>query len=179
MSMRGRRLYRSRTDNMLTGVSGGLAEYFDVDPALVRLMWILTGIFSGGLILLVYVAMWLVVPIEPEPLAQARQRAVTAATAWAATAAETESLGEMGEAVEGETTINGEPVERPVMEYEPVDPYVEPDHQSRRIWAGIILVSLGFIFLGNNFGLLQWFNWKLFWPLVLVGVGAWLLMRRR
>lgn len=152
MAMRGRRLYRSRTDHMLSGVSGGLADYFDVDPALVRLMWILTGIFSGGLVILVYLAMWMVVPM---------------------------SAGETGTTMERETTMDGEPGERTTIDYEPVATYPDPDHGTRRIWAGIILVSLGLIFLGNNFGIFRWFNWSLFWPLVLIGVGAWLMVQRR
>src|SRR5688500_3705900 len=154
MTTRGRRLYRRRTDSMLTGDSGGLADYFDVDPALVRLTWILSGIFSGGLMILVYLAMWIVVPRET-------------------------TTEEMGTTMERETTIDGEPVERTVTSYEPIDTYQDPDRGTRRIWAGIILVSLGLIFLGNNFGLFFWFNWRLFWPLVLIGAGAWLLAQRQ
>ena len=181
MAMRGRRLYRSRTDHMLTGVSGGLADYFDVDPALVRLMWILSGIFSGGLVVLVYLAMWIVVPEEPEAMAHARQRAATegAATARPTPTAETTSSEETETTMERETTIDGEPTERAVIEHEPTSSYQEPDHGARRIWAGVILVSLGLIFLGNNFGVFRWVNWGLIWPLVLIGFGAWLLTQQR
>ena len=57
-----RRLYRSESDQMLSGVSGGLAEYFDIDPVIVRLLWVILTIFSGGLLIVVYGAFWIVMP---------------------------------------------------------------------------------------------------------------------
>lgn len=62
------RLYRSRTDRMLTGVAGGLAERLDVDPALVRVVWAVSMPLTGFLTLLIYVVMALVVPDEPGSL---------------------------------------------------------------------------------------------------------------
>jgi phage shock protein C len=59
------RLYRSRDERMLAGVAGGLAERFDLDPSLVRVLWVLAVFFSGGLFLLAYLAMAIVVPEAP------------------------------------------------------------------------------------------------------------------
>ena len=42
-----KRLYRSRKDKMLAGICGGLAEYFDVDPSLVRLASVLLCLYAG------------------------------------------------------------------------------------------------------------------------------------
>ena len=56
------RLYRSRRDRMLAGVAGGLAEMWDADPSLVRIIWALLVIFTGGIALLVYIVMAIVVP---------------------------------------------------------------------------------------------------------------------
>lgn len=60
-----RRLYRCRHDRRIAGVASGLAEYFDADPSLVRIFWILS-FFLGGMGLLLYVAMAIIVPVEPE-----------------------------------------------------------------------------------------------------------------
>jgi len=60
------RLYRSRDDRMLAGVAGGLAEHWDADPSLVRLIWALLVIFTGGIALVVYIVMAFVVPEAPE-----------------------------------------------------------------------------------------------------------------
>jgi phage shock protein PspC (stress-responsive transcriptional regulator) len=70
------RLYRSRTDRILTGVAGGLAERMNVDPSLVRVVWVLLAIFSGGIFALIYLVMAVVVPERP-----------AGATSWPATGA--------------------------------------------------------------------------------------------
>jgi phage shock protein C len=62
-----RRLYRSQTESILGGVAGGVAEYFDLDPALVRVAWALLALITGGVFLILYIVMWIVVPLGPEP----------------------------------------------------------------------------------------------------------------
>jgi phage shock protein C len=59
------RLYRSRDERVLAGVAGGLADSLDVDPSLVRVIWVILALFSGGAFLVVYIVMALVVPEEP------------------------------------------------------------------------------------------------------------------
>jgi phage shock protein C len=73
-----RRLYRCRHDRVIAGVSGGLGEYFDVDPTIIRILWFLS-IFFGGLGLLLYVAMALIVPLEPLSAEEAAAEAAGAA----------------------------------------------------------------------------------------------------
>lgn len=60
-----RRLYRCRHDQRIAGVASGIAEYFDADPTIVRILWVLS-IFLGGMGLLLYIAMAIIVPLEPE-----------------------------------------------------------------------------------------------------------------
>jgi phage shock protein C len=55
-------LYRSRDDRMISGVAGGLAEIWDADPSLIRIVWALLVVLTGGLGLLVYIIMAIVVP---------------------------------------------------------------------------------------------------------------------
>lgn len=61
--MEAKRLYRSEDNRVLAGVCAGLADYFQVDPVLVRLIFVALG-FINGLGLLIYFIMWLVVPDE-------------------------------------------------------------------------------------------------------------------
>ena len=63
--MNPRRLYRSRTDRVLTGIAGGMAEYLEVDPTIVRILWVLATIFTGGLVLLLYIVLAFVIPVNP------------------------------------------------------------------------------------------------------------------
>ena len=59
------RLYRSRDERMIAGVAGGVAERFDVDPSLVRVLWVVLVFLSGGIFLLLYIAMAVLVPEAP------------------------------------------------------------------------------------------------------------------
>lgn len=62
--MNARRLYRCRHDRQLAGVASGLAEYFDVDPTIVRVLWIVS-VFFGGFTILLYLILAIVMPLEP------------------------------------------------------------------------------------------------------------------
>ena len=57
-----RRLYRSRRDSILGGVAGGVADYFDMDPSIVRVVWAVLALVTGGIFLVLYLVMWIVVP---------------------------------------------------------------------------------------------------------------------
>ena len=61
-----RRLYRCRDNRVLAGVASGVAEFFGLDPTLVRVIWFLS-IFFGGVSLLLYVGLAIIVPLEPLP----------------------------------------------------------------------------------------------------------------
>lgn len=74
-----RRLYRSRTDRMLGGVAGGLGDYFDVDPVLVRLAWV--ALAFAGIGVIAYIVAWIVVPQEPTGTLEAVEHAAAATPA--------------------------------------------------------------------------------------------------
>jgi len=61
-----KRLYRSKKEQMLGGICGGLAEYIDVDPSIIRLICVVLIVISWGLFLLVYIAAWIIIPESPE-----------------------------------------------------------------------------------------------------------------
>ncbi len=61
-----RRLYRSRTDRVIGGVCGGLAQFFTIDATIIRLLFVFATFF-GGTSILVYLVLFLVVPEEPLP----------------------------------------------------------------------------------------------------------------
>jgi len=60
-----KRLYRSGKERVLGGVCGGVGEYFNIDPTIVRLLWILL-IFAFGAGILFYLIAWLIVPRNPK-----------------------------------------------------------------------------------------------------------------
>lgn len=60
-----KRLFRSNRDYVLAGVAGGLGEYFNIDPVIIRVIFVFLGIFSGGTFLLGYIILVLIIPREP------------------------------------------------------------------------------------------------------------------
>ena len=60
-----KKVYRSQTDRKIAGVCGGIAEYFNIDPTLVRLLWVLF-VLLGGSGVLAYIICALVIPEGPE-----------------------------------------------------------------------------------------------------------------
>ena len=62
-----RRLTRSRRNRKLAGICGGMAGYLGIDPAIVRILWVLAAFVSFGVVVLLYLALIFVVPNEDEP----------------------------------------------------------------------------------------------------------------
>ncbi|MDI6739811.1 MAG: PspC domain-containing protein [Candidatus Edwardsbacteria bacterium] len=60
-----KKLYRSRTNRMIAGVCGGLGEYFEVDPTMVRLLAAVAGLVTFGTAAVVYLIAWVIIPDQP------------------------------------------------------------------------------------------------------------------
>lgn len=58
-----KRLFRSRTDRVIAGICGGIANYFKIDPVIVRLGWVFF-VLAGGAGILAYFIAWLIIPSE-------------------------------------------------------------------------------------------------------------------
>jgi len=67
MASEPKKLYRSRSSRMISGVCGGLAEYMNIDPVVVRLVFVITAIFGASIGFWVYIIMWIAVPEQPAP----------------------------------------------------------------------------------------------------------------
>ena len=76
--METKRLYRARKGEMIGGVCAGLANYFMIDPTIVRLAFVLL-FFAGASGFMIYLILWIIMPLEP--LAEASQNAVVIAPA--------------------------------------------------------------------------------------------------
>lgn len=62
--MDNKRLYRSRNQQMIAGVCGGLGEYFGIDPTIIRLVWAIL-VFAAGTGVLAYIIAALIIPENP------------------------------------------------------------------------------------------------------------------
>jgi len=61
-----KKLYLSESDKKLSGVCGGIGEYFDKDPTLIRILFVLLALFSFGFGIIAYLVMWLIMPKKPK-----------------------------------------------------------------------------------------------------------------
>jgi phage shock protein C len=145
-----RRLYRSPDDRILAGVAGGMAETYDMDPAVVRIVWTLLIIFTGGVFLLLYVVMALVVPLrgDDEPLANTSEGDVAGTDDTTQAGAAVMTAREARRARRGERRASD---------------------NSGPLILGALLVIVGGIFLFR-----QYFNIDIgqLWPLAIIGLGV-------
>ena len=156
-----KRLYRSRSDRMIWGVCGGLAEYFDMDPTIVRAIAILS-IFFGSLGVWAYIILAIVVPLENSKAAEPKD------TIKENVEEMKETAGKLGR--ELRSTLAGEEGES--------EGIAKLRHR-RRNALGIILIVLGILFLLGSFNLFWWFRWSTLWPLILVAIGALIIFSAR
>jgi phage shock protein C len=193
------RLYRSRDERVIAGVAGGLGDYFAIDPSLVRVLWVLLAVFSGGAFLIVYIVMALVVPEEPwEPYAGAPP------TAWTSPPAPGGPPQAEGEASAADATTTAGMSEPPAPAMAPggAAPWQsswQERHAQREAWRaqrraeraarraaggdggqtgaivfGLILVAIGVAFLLPL--VFPGFAIGRYWPVLLIGLGAVLLI---
>ena len=137
-----KRLYRSSKSKVFGGVAGGIAEYFDIDPIIIRLLFIIIA-FAGGGGILVYFIMWVAIPLEPiTPFTMNVNPGDPAAT------------------------------QTPNPGVDPADPTFVPVKRDSRtsLIGGMVLIALGLIFLVDRF--IPEIHFHDIWPLILVVVGG-------
>lgn len=120
------RLYRSKEHKVFGGVCGGLGEYFDLDPVLIRIALVVLGFASAGLVVLGYIIAWIAIPDRADN-AHVEISSDTSST-W------------------------------------------------KRFLPGLFLICIGGFMLIREF--CYWFSWSEFGPIILIGFGAFLILRK-
>ncbi|KLU59895.1 DNA-binding transcriptional activator PspC [Peptococcaceae bacterium CEB3] len=149
------RLYRSGRNKILGGVCGGLAEYFNIDPTLIRLIAIVT-IFAIGAGFVAYIACWIIIPMNPNdrPYLGRNSRE-----------------GGFSDDIRANVQDVRTDIEDAARNF---SHQVNPGQGTR--WAGIVLIVLGLLFFLDRW-FPFWFNFNKMWPLVLVILGAAVIIR--
>lgn len=148
-----RKLTRSRTDRMLGGVCGGLAEYLGIDSVWVRLFFVLL-LFGQGVGFWVYLILWIIMPGEEAGQIAARETVQ----------ANVREMGDRARNIGSEIreSFSGE------------------RSTQTGIIIGSALIILGGIYLLENLGIpwLSWLRFNLIWPVLLILAGVALIFRR-
>ena len=155
------RLTRNRREAVCGGVAAGFADYFTVDPVLVRLGFVLLA-FADGIGFVFYIICWVIMPINEEEGVSGQT------TPGEKVAEEVRAAGERvraaGEKVASEVRVAG------------------ASGRGRSI-AGVVLIVLGSMLLLDRFSwMFRWPFWLRFeslWPLILVAIGVALVLRSR
>ncbi len=148
-----RKLRRSRREKIIAGVCGGLAEYFDIDPFLVRLAFLLGALFLNGAGFVVYIILWILVPLESGPEVEINRK---------------EKIKEFtGKFSEGVQNVASEIRENKSWW-----------SKSRNI-LGLIFLLIGVVALINIIYPFSWINWRVFWPLLIILLGLLLIFKKR
>lgn len=145
-----KKLYRSRKDQIIGGVCGGIAEYFGIDSTLVRLAFVLFALIEGAGII-AYIIAWIIIPERTENTTSRSEEEVY-------------DVEFEGEDEEGEYKAKEETPEEEKKSKE----------QRKRI-LGLILVGLGIFFILDSW--IPGFYWRRFWPVVLIILGVVLIYR--
>ena len=160
-----RRLYRSRRDSVLGGVAGGVADYFDMDPSIVRVVWAVLALVTGGIFLVLYIVMWIVVPEGPSAATVARAAAPDATTA----------PGEPGSEPTTDPAATGvDQTGASNTDWETQQQRLRRGGSGGAVIFGVILIGLGVWFLVDQY--LPAIDSDLLWPIALVVLGVVLLV---
>ncbi len=143
-----KRLYRSAKSKVFGGVAGGIAEYFDIDPIIIRLLFVIIA-FAGGGGAIVYLILWIALPLEP--LTSFNYNMGSGQPYG------TENPGEQPASDNSTGTSN------------PFNIPVKNENRNSLI-GGIVLITLGIIFLANRF--IPTIHFRDMWPLALVILGG-------
>lgn len=147
------KLMRSESDKMIGGVCGGLAAYLDVDSILVRFAFIML-IFASGIGLPLYFILLILMPREDTELAPNHPPDWYEQDEIKITEDDIANIKEENKAARG-------------------------SHPQGPIIFAVILILIGFYLLAQNIGFLAWLNVGLFGPLLIIGIGLFVIYRRR
>ena len=203
---RPRRLARSSHERMWAGVAGGMAEYFELDPALVRLLWVAAAVVTGGLAIPIYILAWIILPRDDRPpvggptmwrdwshefhsetqrLAEEARRMADDVREGSPWRAPDPSAPAGSEPAAGAASEKGAPDVAASAEPDAwwsSERYVERQHQHHVRHhprsTGIVLVALGVLLLAANAGIFSWIEWRTMWPLIFIALGVLLLARQ-
>jgi phage shock protein C len=181
---------------MLAGVAGGLAEMWDADPSLIRIVWALLVILTGGLALVVYIVMAIVVPEEDEvwpatPAPPAPPATAAATAEGTGTVADVEGAPAIADPATGSALVTPAPEPGAMWASPPVTSRHAARIEARAarraaraergglgvsgtVIGGLVLVALGVFFLAREWLPQIDFDW--FWPSMLIVLGVILLV---
>lgn len=159
-----RKLYRDEYHKKIAGVCAGLAEYFNIDVAIVRVIFVLALIFHGGG-LLIYIIFWIVLPKKPLFINPNVDYRVPPQNPDSGNQFTSTSYTDPG------TSFSNQPFPNQPF---PNQPYPAPRNSTSlvAIVFGVILIIIGGSILLDDFDILPYWDFERLWPVILIVVGC-------
>lgn len=167
-----KRLFRNEFNKVIAGVSSGTADYMEVDVTIIRLLFVLSTIFLFGTGILVYLVMWIVVPVNTDPAARYSKFDEYFRRQNSPNAFGTPNAFSQAETVE--PAPNGDWASP--QDFKPLN----KRNDTGRTVGGLFLLVIGLYFLMNEFNIIPyWFRLGKLWPLVFVAIGISFIMKAK
>ena len=172
-----KRLYRNEHDKVIAGVSSGVATYMEVDVTIIRLLFVLATIFLMGTGILVYLVIWIMVPVNHDPAVK-----FTKFNDYFKSQQQKEPFKGAESFKSTENTSSQVPPNWSSSTFEQSEfkPSGQPDFRAMkknndtgRTIGGLFLLVIGMYFLLNEFDIIpHWFSLGKLWPLIFVAIGV-------
>jgi phage shock protein C len=167
-----KRLFRNEFNKVIAGVSSGTADYMEVDVTIIRLLFVLSTIFLFGTGILVYLVMWIVVPVNNDPAARYSK--------FDEYFRRQNNPSPFGTPNQFNQTENVGPI--PTGEWNATQDFkpLKKRNETGRTVGGLFLLVIGLYFLMNEFHIIPyWFRLGKLWPLVFVAIGISFIMKAK
>lgn len=172
------RLLRNEHDKVIAGVSSGLAAYMQVDVTIIRLLFVLSTVFLVGTGILVYLVMWIVVPVNNDPAAKFNKFNDYFKKQNPGGFNTPPPFGQSGPFT---TNENAETKATAGSDWQkPADFKLPKNNDTGRTVGGLFLLVVGLYFLMNEFNIIPyWFSLSKLWPLVFVAIGLSFILKSK
>lgn len=170
-----KRLFRNEFNKVIAGVSSGTADYMEVDVTIIRLLFVLSTIFLFGTGILVYLVMWIVVPVNNDPAARYSKFDDYFKRQNNPTPFQTpNTFGQANEPVNPSPNTSTNWTQP--QDFKPLNKRSD----TGRTVGGLFLLVIGLYFLMNEFHIIPyWFRLGKLWPLVFVAIGVSFIMKSK
>jgi phage shock protein C len=158
-----RKLYRSKRNKVISGVCGGIAEYFGLDPIIIRIAWVAIAL-AGGAGFIAYIIALIIIPEESSSCNSFNESRYDQHNGNETTDRSSETSDEIHEDTSG---------------FNPSEWREQPKHDNEKgkYILGAILILVGLMFMIKQ--LFSWFDMRYFWPFVIIVLGVALLYKGR
>ena len=162
---------------MIAGIASGLANYFDIDPTIVRVLFVIS-IFIGGGGILAYIILWIVVPEDPVLYTPGEKKIKTEKE----NAENSSNTTDDKKSYSGNKNINNviRGVEQDIhnatkQAKQNIDNIVKEARNNKKVFGGTLLIFIGILFLLEN--LIPRFDLSDYWPLIIIGIGVGIIVK--